>query len=314
MRILVTAIGGDIGYGIGKILRSTGIAEFLLGCDVHNEHAGRFYFDRCEIVARADSGNYMDSLLQVARSNQIDLIIPTSEPELRYLLKAEALDGIGGIPFLVANREALRIGFDKLRTSLLLQQVGLPFPWTKLVGDGAPPALPCIIKDRFGAGSRGLTVVDEASAPFYAKARNADIWQELLQPAEQEYTCGLYRTASGDTRTIVIHRRLVAGSTRFGRVVRNNAEIERLLAKVADAVELRGSINVQLMLTSRGPVVFEINPRFSSTVVFRHLLGFQDVIWAIEEHRGNGTPAYTPPPDGVAFFRGVEELMILPGQ
>jgi hypothetical protein len=47
--------------------------------------------------------------------------------------------------------------------------------------------------------------------------------------------------------------------------------------------------------------------------VFRHLLGFRDVIWAIEEHRGKGVPAYVPPPDGVAFFRGVEELMIPAG-
>jgi carbamoyl-phosphate synthase large subunit len=310
MRILVTAIGGDIGYGVGKILRSSRIAEFLMGCDVHGEHAGQFYFDRCEIVARADSGHYLDSLRQVARSNRIDLIIPTSEPELRYLLKAEALDGIDGIQLLTANREALRIGFDKLETSLLLQHAGLPFPWTIPVGDGDPPALPCIIKNRFGAGSKGFAKVDADNASVHARTRGTAIWQELLQPAEQEYTCGLYRSASGDIRSIVFHRRLVAGATRFGRVVGNNREISSLLAKLASAVDLQGSINVQLILTARGPVVFEINPRFSSTVVFRHLLGFQDVLWSILERCGRPIPDYVPPPSGTSFYRGVDELLI----
>jgi carbamoyl-phosphate synthase large subunit len=32
--------------------------------------------------------------------------------------------------------------------------------------------------------------------------------------------------------------------------------------------------------------VFEINPRFSSTVLMRHRLGFSDVLWAIDEAEG----------------------------
>lgn len=310
MRILVTAIGGDIGYGIGKILRKSGIAEFLVGCDVHKEHAGRFYYDRCEVVARADSRDYADGLLRMAKANRADLIIPTSEAELRCLLGAGAVGELGGIPLLMVNREALRIGFDKLQTSRLLERAGLPFPWTSLVEEGAPKALPCIIKQRFGAGSRGFSVVGADLVPLLARTRGADIWQELLQPADQEYTCGLYRTVDGEVRTIAFHRRLVAGSTRFGRVVGNNPQINGLLARVAELVDLRGSINVQLMLTARGPVVFEINPRFSSTVVFRHLLGFQDVVWAIKERLGETVPAYAPPADGTAFYRGVEELML----
>jgi carbamoyl-phosphate synthase large subunit len=32
--------------------------------------------------------------------------------------------------------------------------------------------------------------------------------------------------------------------------------------------------------------VFEINPRFSSTVLMRHRVGYTDVLWAIEEAEG----------------------------
>src|SRR3546814_6554984 len=59
--------------------------------------------------------------------------------------------------------------------------------------------------------------------------------------------------------------------------------IESLCATVARALDLRGSINIQLRLGSRGPMIFEINHRFSSTVVFRHRLDFSDLLWSLQE-------------------------------
>ena len=52
---------------------------------------------------------------------------------------------------------------------------------------------------------------------------------------------------------------------------------------IANEVSLLGSMNVQLRLTNEGPRIFEINPRFSSTVLMRHLIGFQDLIWTIND-------------------------------
>ena len=39
--------------------------------------------------------------------------------------------------------------------------------------------------------------------------------------------------------------------------------------------------------TKRGFIPFEINPRLSSTVYFRHFFGFKDVEWWIDMHEGN---------------------------
>jgi carbamoyl-phosphate synthase large subunit len=52
---------------------------------------------------------------------------------------------------------------------------------------------------------------------------------------------------------------------------------------VAKALQLRGSINIQLRLRDGYPYIFEINPRFSSTVVARHKLGFSDVLWSLQD-------------------------------
>ena len=51
-------------------------------------------------------------------------------------------------------------------------------------------------------------------------------------------------------------------------------------------LHFKGSLNVQFRLTDRGCVAFEINPRFSSTVYFRHCFGFKDVLWTLDLFEG----------------------------
>lgn len=311
MRILVTAIGGDIGNGIGRILQGSGLPTKLIGCDIHEQHLGSFIFDECHVVPRVDAPDYVENLLALARRHAIDLIIPTSEPELRFLSKGRGVAEIGGIPLLMASRESLELGFDKLATARFLEAQGLPFPWTLLVGTEEPKELPCMIKSRFGAGSHDVRRVEHASlVGAYRQIHPDYIWQEAVGTIDEEYTCGVYRSVSGEVRTITFRRRLNAGITTYGVVV-ENPEIDRLCQVIAERIELVGSINVQLRLTARGPIVFEINPRFSSTVVFRHLIGFQDVIWSISEKMSGILPAFENKPlAGVKIFRKMKEVVV----
>jgi carbamoyl-phosphate synthase large subunit len=89
-----------------------------------------------------------------------------------------------------------------------------------------------------------------------------------------------------------------------------NPDIDQLLVRIAKGLNLVGSINVQLRLTSKGPIVFEINPRFSSTVFFRHLMGFDDVIWSLQQARHMQISAYVAPKGKVRFFRVAGEVVI----
>lgn len=309
--VLVTGCGGDIGLGVGRLLKASGLAGRVIGCDIHDDHPGRILFDGAEVVERADSAGYEGRMADVIRAHGVELVVPTSEPELRALCASDRLDEMAGVPMLTASRLAMEVGFDKLATAEFLKGRGLPYPWTSVVGEGPPQGQPCIIKKRRGSGSRDVAVVEEGLVSYFTAKRPDDIWQERLLPDDREYTCGLYRSNGGETRSIVMRRRLVGGFTGFGEVVRDG-EIESLLESVADGLELRGSINVQLRLTDRGPVVFEINPRFSSTVVFRHMLGFHDLAWSLMEKAGRPIGPYTPPPAGARFFRGSAEYILDP--
>lgn len=311
MKILVTGIAGDIGNGIGRILRDSGITSTLIGCDIHDQHMGQFVFDKCRMVPRANVRGYTDSLVEIAREFRLDAIIPTSEPELRFLFKSGISQSLEGIPLIMANEEAMKIGFDKLMTARFLSEQSLPFPWTATVLENEPRELPCILKSRIGAGGQEVRLVDDpALIPAYRQIFPDHIWQECVGTADEEYTCGLYRSKNGEIRTIIFRRRLSAGITSYGEVVAN-AEIDSLCIAIANAMELDGSINVQLRLTNRGPIVFEINPRFSSTVAFRHKLGFEDVLWSVSERLNATLPAYKGNIKiGTKIFRKFEEVIL----
>ena len=159
----------------------------------------------------------------------------------------------------------------------------LPNPWTRLVNDQAPLSFPCVLKSRYGAGNQNVYLVSSAEeACAYKNLFPNYIWQEYLPSNDAEYTCGVFGSNDGTFRTIIFKRRLVSGVTSFAELV-ENPEITSICEKVARKLDLKGSINIQLRLESRGPVIFEINPRFSSTVGMRHKLGFCDVEWSLQE-------------------------------
>ena len=80
-----------------------------------------------------------------------------------------------------------------------------------------------------------------------------------------------------------------------------------------DAFQLKGVLNIQLRLTSDGPVLFEINPRLSSTIVFRDKLGFTDLRWWINDITSLNKNEYKQPKAGTKFFRKTHEY-ILPNE
>jgi carbamoyl-phosphate synthase large subunit len=309
-KILVTGCGGDIGQSIGKILKSYPLFDLVVGCDMSDQHAGKFIFDKCFTIPPRSSNQYERSLKNIIQELRIDVILPIAEPELRFNSENDICDNFLGIPLISANLPALKIGFDKFLTAKFLRDEKLPFPATEIVSDVKEPALPLIIKSRKGSGSKSLYLItDRKDFDFYSKKFPDFIAQEFIDNGDEEYTCGLFRSNKGEIRSIIFRRKLMGGYSGFGTVVQNR-NIDHLLINVAARMDLRGSINVQLRLTKDNtPIVFEINPRFSSTVLFRHLLGFEDVIWSIQDQLGLNISMYRPPQVGRNFYKGFSEYI-----
>ena len=307
---LITGCGGDIALSIASILRDSLPSARLVGADIHDRHPGCLVYDSVTQLPRADNRKYLQSLRSLINDEAIDVLLPTSEAELSRLFAEQIDERLDKATVVMANRKALEVGLDKKRTYETLAEAGLPRPWTHRVGDSPPREVPCIIKARHSQGSKSVAIVEEPLVAYYRNFRPDDIFQEYLSEEDAEFTCGLFR-ASGMTRSISFQRVLNGGTTGYGVVVHDEV-IDALLVQVADAIDLEGSINVQLRLSSQDPVIFEINPRFSSTVAFRHHLGFKDLLWSIEAIDRLPLSEYRAPPEGTQIFRGSKEYIMPP--
>ena len=168
--ILVTGCGGDIGQSIGKILREHPLCSRLVGCDIHDEHAGIFIFESFEKVVRVDDPAYVDQMNALIAKYAIDILIPTAEPELRFFVKNGLHRKLEVVQLIMPNDYAMSIGFDKFATAAFLEKEGLPYPATHLISEKKATGFPCIVKSRRGAGSKNVLVVrDQEELDFYAK-------------------------------------------------------------------------------------------------------------------------------------------------
>ena len=300
--ILITGIGGDIGQGIAAILRDVYPAWRLVGADVHQRHAGGLYADVLCLAPRADHPDYEPWLRQTLSERRIDACIPTSEAELIFLAARHPV-AVDGVPLVTAGAPAIRIGSDKLETARLLASIGVAGPWTiPAESFDLTTPLPCIFKARRSAGSKAVFLCESArDVEFYLARYPSAILQELLLPADREVTCAVFRGRDRRIAVLSMLRTLVGGFTSWAQVIEDEA-VTAQCTRVAETLELVGAINVQLRLTGDGPRIFEINPRFSSTVLMRHRLGFRDLVWSLQDIFGE-RPSLQQPPAGVIGVR-----------
>ncbi|MEE9361877.1 MAG: ATP-grasp domain-containing protein [Cellulophaga sp.] len=309
LKILITGCGGDIGQSVGKIIKQYE-PSFLIGCDISDKNAASFIFDNFFLSLPCSDKNYLNSIEKVIKKHSIDIVIPIAEPELRFYSNLGNIDKIGKAKLICANPKSLKIGFDKLLTSQFLEANNLPFPKTTLLSDIEELSdYPAIIKSRTGSGSSTVYIVKDENDFIYLKRKHPEfILQEYLPSDQGEFTCGLFRSEKGEIRSIILKRELTGGYSGYGEVI-VNLEITNLLETIAERLELNGSINVQLRMTSRGPVIFEINPRFSSTVLFRHMFGFKDLLWSIEDKVNMPISNCDVVKEGRKFYKGFSEFI-----
>lgn len=309
--IIVTGCGGDISIAVGRLLKEEKLANRVIGIDVRKYHAGIAFFDDVYQFPTVRESNYLFLLEQKVKKTSADLVIPITDLELAFFAENN-IRQIGNAQVIMPNREAVLIGLDKLKTYEVLSNAGISMPHTWLVKKTNRPTLPCVIKKRYGHGGKDFAIIrNQEDLLYHSKNRENDIWQKYLPNDDAEYTCGLFRNSSGEIRTFILRRRLLVGLTGEG-IVEEIDEIKQLLIKVANLLNLNGSINIQLRMTPKGPRIFEINPRFSSTVYFRHLLGFKDVIWSIYDNFQIKLPDYIPAITGTRIYRTFSEFILPP--
>src|SRR5256885_13131001 len=130
-RVMVTAVGGNIGQGVVKALRSGSRQYFIVGTDMEPRSAGFSFVDRAYVTPGANAPKMAALLTPIIESERIEAIYVCSPQELAFFGRSRVeLVRTTGARILVNPEPVLRIGEDKLETARFLAAHGFPFPET----------------------------------------------------------------------------------------------------------------------------------------------------------------------------------------
>lgn len=286
LNILVTGAGGTLSQSIIKALRLTSFDFRLVTTNSLPWGAALYAADRGVIVPEARDDAYVPAIKQICRDERIDVVFVGTDHEILKL--AQARDDIRretGAFVLVSDAENLMAGYDKWITHRFLKAHGLNCPETVQAGDRNAVmrmvdghGFPVVVKPRVSSGSRGLIIArDEETLEFAIRRPKGLIVQEHLSDEKSEYTVGVFVRRDGSIAGSIGMKRVLLYGVTIAAEVNDFPEVRAEAERVAAAMRPLGPCNVQLRMTDRGPVTFEINPRFSSTTGPRAAFGFNEV-------------------------------------
>lgn len=298
-KILVTAACGDLGSSTIRSLASEGYP--IIGTDIKTKCPVAEYIECMEVVPHANDNKYGDYLLSICKKYNINVIVPCSEVEIQFLNKNRDKFNNKSIFLLINNQKIIDIFSDKYKTIFYLSSLGISTPKTLLLSEYTSNFnLPAIVKPRNGSGGCGIQKVDDIEFVLYLKRRygSAMIIQEIVGCPDEEYTTGIYSDGI-KTSSITFQRVLAPGGYSQEVKLVNDINIDTLATHISHSINLIGSINLQTRKVGNKYLPFEINPRISSTVMFRNLAGFKDVHWWIRHLLYGDTYNFIPPTEFV---------------
>jgi len=264
--------------------------------------------DRAIRVPPCDRAEFIDALLGICLRDQVDLIIPTIDPELEPIsAQAERFRELG-TEVAVSTPAVVRLARDKLRTAQFLSSRGLPVPRTGLPEEvlAEPDAWPwpLMVKPRAGSSSIGIRIVSSPDQLVEIGGSPEYLVQELLRG--EEYTVNLFFDRAGRLRCVIPHLRceVRAGEVAKG-ITRRHAELEAIAWALGEALAgARGALCFQAIVDGDGhPLAFELNARFGGGYPLAHHAGARFAQWLLEETTGRPLSAHNHWHDGVLMLR-----------
>ncbi len=320
MNIAVTGVGGGVGQSIMKALTLTTLPVTVFPIDVSPLSAGIYRGALATVLPKLELAESKQVWEEWLCANHITAVIPGSDHDLLPLAQFREEWAQRGIcQVLISDRELVTICRDKALTAETMTRLGLPAPrsvWNVSLDEALSWAetegYPVVIKPRRGSASRHLAIAQDAQElAFYFPRTPEPVVQEYLNldGQSEEFTCAVFVDRVGDVRGMFMAQRdLSAGST-YRAEVKHFPELEPLLLKIGKALRPRGPINVQLRMTNRGPVPFELNIRCSGTTSIRAHFGYNEPEMLLQ-HFVLGEPLTTPQVRSGFAFRYWNEVFV----
>ncbi len=177
LKILVTAVGGDLSQSVVKCLKDSGYNPHIVGCDMNPYASGRAVAHEFLLAPPVrDTQAYIDFLLDTIKRKKINYVFPLSDVEILFLNSRRELFDRCPAALIMNEPHIIDTFMDKYRTVEFFKANGIAFPETYLPEEyEGQLGFPLILKRKQGSGSQKLfKVTDAEELEFYLK-RNKGI-------------------------------------------------------------------------------------------------------------------------------------------
>lgn len=237
----------------------------VIACDLSDTAPAIYHADGYYLVPRILDDNYIPSIMDICKKENIDLIIPTIDTELLKLAEEkEKIESETNAKVHVSDLNVVKICRDKYNTQAFFEEHGFKVP--KLITqkeiENKEYEFPMFIKPLNGSSSiNTFKINNERELEFFLEYVPQPMVQEFIEG--DEYTIDAFVDFNHNPITIVPRQRLATrGGEVLKGVVKKDREIIEEVKKVIEILKPIGHITLQCMKTKRGIEFIEINPRF----------------------------------------------------
>ena len=316
INVLMTGAGAPGAPGIIQCLKEADWINLKVA-DSDEAAVGRLLNPDFIQIPKATAPDFIDSLLQICTTQNVQVILPLVTKELLPLAMAKEKFETAGIKILVSPADAIIVANNKAACYQFLNQNGIAVPEFRIANTteefihaafelGHPQKTFCF-KPSHSNGSRGFRIVadsiDEADMLFNQKPYNTYITythalkilfskpfpqllvSEYLPGEEYSVDCLAY---NGITKLVVprLRKKMINGISTQGTIIKAE-EIENYCSQIIAAVGLHGNIGIQVKRNNEGlPLLLEINPRVQGTIVAALGAGVNLPLLAIKQELG----------------------------
>jgi carbamoyl-phosphate synthase large subunit len=309
LNVLFTCIGRRVSLleSFRRAAKQLKINASLLGTDTTELSPALQLCDRRFGVKPTTHPGYIKQLLSIVKANQVKLLVPTVDLDLKRLAQNKPKFAALGCRVLVSDPEVIDICQDKRKTYKFLLKNNFDTPATVSIRTSlknrkssienrkSEIGFPLFLKPWDGYAGRGNAIVkNRKELLFYAKSIPNAICQELIKGTE--YTCDVYVDFGMKVRCVVPRKRIEvrAGEVSKGQVAKNTHIMSEAAALVEKLGAGPGVITLQLFLTDDDKVKYiEINPRFGGGAPLSIKAGANFPKWILQELAG-GKPNIRP--------------------
>lgn len=268
----------------------------VIGTDMRDMQHNFNSLDEFHKVPRCDSPDYVDAVIKLCKSRNVDVLIPTNTIELEWFESRRDEIESYGIALASAGKGISLIN-SKDRLDKCINSIGLDNVPSALVDDfeqaqkfitrNGLDKLYCI-KKLFDCGARGFRVITACSpsSPIdkgenrlpisaleeYLRSNGPMLMQEYLEG--DELTVDMLCDKGETLYAIVkVNSSMCNGVAQKSVVVRNEYAVD-ICKKIAKKASLSGNVGFDLRYSSSGSLyVIDANPRLTATVSLSYYVG-----------------------------------------